>query len=247
MSFACNCRNMSFAVQSPSHIQPFATSWTAARQASLPFIISWSLLKLTSIESMIPSNHLILCGPLLLLPSVFSSIRSFPMSQLFTSVGQSIGTSASVLVLPMNIQSWFSLGLTGLISLLSKEVSRIFSSTTIQKHQFFDAQPSYGPTLSYPYIATGKTIACTRRTFVGKVMSLLFNMLASFVIAFLPRSKHLLILWLQSPSAVNLKPEKVKSVTVSTFSPSIYHKVIGQDVIICLVSFRILFYSQDLN
>ena len=136
---------MSFAVQSPSHVQPFATSWTAARQASLPFTISWSLLKLMSTESMIPSNHLILCRPLLLLPSVFSSIRPFPMSQLFTSVGQSIGTSASVLVLPMNIHSWLPLGLTDLISLESKGLSRVFSSTTIQKHhQFFSSQSSLG-------------------------------------------------------------------------------------------------------
>ena len=246
MSFACNCRNIS-AVQSLSHVQLFATPWTVACQASLLFTISWSLLKLMSIESMMPSSHLILCHPLLLLPSIFSSIISFPMSRLFTSGGQSIGASASVLVLPMNIQSWFSLGLTSLISLLSKELSRIFSSTTIQKHQFFDAQPSYGPTLSYPYLATGKTIAWTRWTFAGKVMSLLFNMLVTFVIAFLPRSKHLLILWLQLPSAGILKPKKVKSVTVSTFPPSICHEVMGQDVIIRLVIFRILFYSQDLN
>ena len=246
MSFACNCRNIS-AVQSLSLVHLFATPWHVACQASLLFTISWSLLKLMSIESMMPSSHLILCHPLLLLPSTFSSIISFPMSRLFTSGGQSIGASASVLVLPMNIQSWFSLGLTSLISLLSKELSRIFSSTTIQKHQFFNAQPSYGPTLSYPYLATGKTIAWTRWTFAGKVMSLLFNMLVTFVIAFLPRSKHLLILWLQLPSAGILKPKKVKSVTVSTFSPSICHEVMGQDVIIRLVIFRILFYSQDLN
>ena len=246
MSFACNCRNIS-TVQSLSRVQLFATPRTAACQASLLFTISWSLLKLMSIESMMPSSHLILCHPLLLLPSIFSSIKSFPISQLFTLGVQSIGASASVLVLPMNIQSWFSLGLTSLISLLSKELSRILSSTTIQKHQFFDVQPSYGPTLSYPYLATGKTIAWTRWTFVGKVMSLLFNMLVTFVIAFLPRSKRLLILWLQLPSAGILKPKKVKSVTVSTFSPSICHEAMGQDVIICVVIFRILLYSQDLN
>ena len=91
---------------------------------------------------MMPSNHLILCCPLLLLPSIFPASGSFPKSQLFTSGGQSIGTSALPLVLPENIQGWFPLGLTGLISLLSKGLSRLFSSTTIWKHSFFGAQPS---------------------------------------------------------------------------------------------------------
>ena len=111
-------------------------------QGSLPFRTSWSFLRLMSIESMMPSNHLILCHPFLLLPSIFSSIRVFTMSWLFTSGGQSIGASASASVLPMSIQGWFPLGLTGLISLLSKELSRVFSNTTVQKHQFFGAQPS---------------------------------------------------------------------------------------------------------
>ena len=130
----------------------------------------------------------------------------------------------------MNIQGWFPLGLTGLISLLSKRLSRVFSSTTVQKHQFFSAL--FMGQLSHPYVTTGKNIALTRRTFVGKVMSLLFNMLSRFLIAFLPRSKHLLISWLQSPSAVNLEPKKIKSVTVSTFSPSVCHKVMGPDAMI---------------
>ena len=125
-------------VQSLSHVWLFATPWTAAPQASLSFTISWSLLKLMSLESVMPSNHLILCHPLLLLPSVFPRIRAF--SQLFASGGQSIGASASVL--PMNSQDWFPLGLTSLISLQSKGFSRVFSSTTVQKHQFFGTQPS---------------------------------------------------------------------------------------------------------
>ena len=129
-------------VQSLSHVQLFATPWTAAHQAFLSFTISQSLLKLMSIESVILSNHLILCCPLLLLPSVFPSIRSFPVSQFFTSGGQSVGVSASASVLPMNIQNWFPLVLTGLISLLSKGLSRVFSSTTVQKHQFFGVQLS---------------------------------------------------------------------------------------------------------
>ena len=128
---------------------------------------------------------------------------SFPMSQFFTSGGQSIRTSASASVLPMSIQDWFPLGLTGLISLQSKGLSRIYSNTTITNHQFFSAQLCLWSNSWHPYMTTGKTIPLTQCTFVGKVMSLLFNMLSRLVRTFLPRSKHLLILWLQSPSAVN--------------------------------------------
>ena len=127
-------------VQSVSRIWLFVTPRIAAQQASLCFTISWSLLKLMSIESLIPSNHLILCCPLLLLPSVFPSKRVFQVSQLFASGGQSIGASASVL--STNIQGWFPLGLTGLIFLLSKGFSRVFCNTKVWKHQFFSAQPS---------------------------------------------------------------------------------------------------------
>ena len=131
----------------------------------------------------------------------------------------------------MNIQDCFPLELTGLISLQSKRLSRVFSYTTVHKYQFFSTQPSYGPTLTsiHDY---WKTIAMTRWTFVGKIMSLLFNMLSRLVIAFLPRSKHLLISWLQSLSAVTLEPEKIKSVTVPTFSPPICHEVMGLDAMI---------------
>ena len=115
-------------IQSLSHVQFFVTPQTAACQASLSFRISWSLLNLISLESTLPPNHLILYHPLLLLPSIFPSIRSFLMSQFFTSGGQSIGVSASASVLPMNIQGWFPLGLTGLIPLLSKGLSRVFSN-----------------------------------------------------------------------------------------------------------------------
>ena len=129
----------------------------------------------------------------------FSAPGSFLMSCLFAAGGQSIGASASVSVLPMNIQDWFPLGLTGLISLLSKGLSRVFSSPTVQSHQFSFL---YGPTLISVH-DYGKTIALTRQTLVGKVMSLLVNMLFRLVIACLPRSKCLLISWLQSPSAVS--------------------------------------------
>ena len=129
-------------VQSPSHAQLLATPWTVARQASLSITISWSLPKFMSIKSMMPSKHLILCRSLLLLPSIFPSIRQglFQWVSSLHQVGQRTGASASVL--PMNIQGWFPLGLTGLISLLSQGLSRVFSNSTIQKHQFFGAQPS---------------------------------------------------------------------------------------------------------
>ena len=121
----------------------FVTPWTTACQASLPFIISQSLLKLLSIKLVMPSNHLILCHPLLLLPSIFPSIMAFSNELVVPSGGQSIGASASASasVLSVNIQSWFLLGLTGFISLLSKGFSRVFSSTTVRKHQFFSTQP----------------------------------------------------------------------------------------------------------
>ena len=140
-----------------------------------------------------------------------SSLQSFPASgsfltnQLFTSGGQSIGASAWASVLPMNIQDWFPLGLTGLISLQSKGLSRVFSNTTAQKHQLFGTQPSLWFN-SHPYMTIGKIIALTRQTFVGQVMSLLFNMQSGLVIDFLPRRKCLLISWLQSLSAVILEP-----------------------------------------
>ena len=134
-------------VQLLSCDQLFATPWTAAHQASLSFTISRSLLKLMAIESMMPPNHLILCHPLLLLPSVFPSIKVFS-NEFFTSGGQRIGASASASVFPKNIQDWFPLGLTGLVSLLSKGLSRVFSSTTVQKHQFFSTQLSLCPSLT---------------------------------------------------------------------------------------------------
>ena len=124
-------------VQSLSHVQLFATPRTAECQASLSLTVSWSLLRFMSIDLVMPSNYL------LILPSVFPSIRAFPMSWLFVSGGQSIGVSASVSVLPMSIQHCFPLQFTGLISLQSKgRLSRVFSSTTVRKHQFFGAQTS---------------------------------------------------------------------------------------------------------
>ena len=129
-------------VHSLSHVRLFVTPWTTACQASLSFTISQSLLKFMSSESVILSNHLILCHSLLLLPSIFTSLRVFPVSQFFASGSQSIGVSASASVLPMNIQGWFPLGCTDLISLQSKGLSGVFSSTTVWRHKFFSSQPS---------------------------------------------------------------------------------------------------------
>ena len=150
------------------------------------------------------------------------------MSQLLASGGQSIGVAASTSVLPMNTQDWSPLGWIGCISLQSKGLSRVFSNTTVKKHQFFSAQVSLQSILEKSHIHTGKTIALTRQTFVGKVIFLLFNMLSRLVITFLPRSKCLLISWLHSPSAGILEPPKIKSVTVSIVSPSICHEVMDQ-------------------
>ena len=163
-------------------------------------------------------------------PQSFPASESFPMSQLFASGDQIIRASASII--PMNSQGWFPLWLTGLISFLSKELSRVLQHYSLKASilwhsAFFMVQ------LSHSYMTTGKTIALTIQTFAGKVMSLLFNMVFNrFVIAFLPRSKHLLISWIQSPSTVILEPKKINSVTVSIVSPSIWHEVTGLDAMI---------------
>ena len=128
--------------QSLSHVQLFATPWTAAHQASLSITNSRSLPKPMSIQSVTPSNHLILCHPHFLLPSIFPTSGAFQMSQLFPSGGQSIGVSASTSVLPMNTQDWSPWGWTSWISLQFKGFSRVFSNTTAQNHQFFSAQLS---------------------------------------------------------------------------------------------------------
>ena len=134
--------------------------------------------------------------------------ESFPMNQLFAWGGRSTGVSASASLLLKNTQGWSPLEWTGWISLQSKGLSRVFPNTTLQNHQFFGAQLSSQSSSQHPYMTTGKTIAFTRRTFVGKVMSLLLNMLSRLVVTLLPRSKCVLISWLQSPSAVILEPQK---------------------------------------
>ena len=138
-------------------------------------------------------------------PQSFPASGSFPISQFFTSGGQSIGVSASASVLPMNIQDWFPFRLTGLISLQSKGFSRVFSNTTVQKHQFFGTQLSSESNSHIHTWLMEKPKLTLDKSFVGKVIFLLFNVLSRLITAFLPKSKPLLISWLQSPSAVILE------------------------------------------
>jgi len=206
-----------------------------------------------------PSNHLILCCPILLLPSIFPSIRVFPVKSVFPirwlkywSFSFSISASNKYSGLISFRMDWLDLlavqrTLKSLLKHHSSKASVLWCSA------FFIVQ------LSHPYMTTGKTIALTRWTFVGKVTSLLFNMLSRLVIAFLPRSKDLLISWLQSPSAETWEPPKIKSHSVATVSPSICHEVMGPDAMILvflmlsfkpaflLSSFKRLFSSSSLS
>ena len=198
--------NQFSSIQLLSHVRLFVTAWTAARQASLSITNTQSLLKPMPIELVMPSNHLILCRPLLLLAPIPARIRVFSNESALRMRWPKYW-SFSFSISPSNNTQYVSpSGWTGWISLQCKGLSRVFSNTTVQKHQFFGAQLSSQSNSHIHTWPTGKTIALTRWTFVGKVMSLLFNMLSRFVITFLPRSKHLLISWLQSPSAVILQP-----------------------------------------
>ena len=191
-----------------SHVQLFATPWAAAHQASLSITNSWSLLKVMSIESVMPSNHLILCRPLLLPPSIFPSNRVFYNESVlpirwpkYWSFSFNINPSNEYSGLISFRMDWLDLlaAQGTLKSLLQHHSSE---ASILRRSAFFTVQ------LSHPYMTTGKIIALIRWTFVDKVMSLLFNMLSWLVITFLPKSKRLLISWLQSPSAVILKPKK---------------------------------------
>ena len=185
-----------------------------------------------SIESVMPSNHLILCHPILLLPSIFPSIRVFS-NELVVCIRWPKYRSFSFSIRPSNensglisfrIDQFDLLAVQGTIkSLLSHHSSK---ASILRCSAFFVVQ------LSHPYMTTGKTMPLTRQTFVGKVISLLFNMLSRFVIAFLPKSEHLFISWLQSQSGVILEPKKIISATVSTFPLSICHEVMGPDAMI---------------
>ena len=192
-------------VQLFSCIQLFVNPWTPAGQASLYIINSQSLLKLMSIESVMPSNHLILCPPFLLLPSIFPRIRVFSNESVlhirwpkYWSFTFSISPSNKYSgLISFRMDCFDLLAIQGTLKSLQHHSSK---ASILLHSAFFIVQ------LSHPYMTTGKTIALTRQTFVGKVMSLLFNMLSRLVIAFLPRSKRLFISWLQSPSAVILEP-----------------------------------------
>ena len=194
-----------------NHVQFYATAWIAAHQASLSITNSRSAFKFMSIEVVIPSNHLILCHPLLLLPSIFHSTRVFFNESVlhnrwpkYWSFSFSISPSNEYSGLISLRMDWLDLlAVQGTLkSLLQHHSSK---ASILRRSAFFMVQ------LSHPYMNTGKTITLTRWIFVGKVMSLLFNMLSRLVIAFLPRNKHLLISWLQSPPAVILEPPKIKS------------------------------------
>ena len=216
-------------IQLLSSVWLFATPQTAACQAFLSITNFWSLLKLMSIASVMPSNHLILCHPLLLLPSIFPSLRVFSNESVlhirwpkYWSFSFSISPSNEYSGLISFRIDWFDLLVVqGTLKSLLQHHS---SKTSILRHSaFFIVQ------FSHPYMTTGKTIALTRRTFVGKVTSLLFSMLSRLVITFLPRSKCLLISW---PSAVILETKKITYVTFSIVSPSISHEVIRPDAMI---------------
>ena len=195
----------------------------------------------THVKSVMPSIHLVLCSPLLLLPSIFPSIWVFSNESVlcirwpkFWSFSFRISSSNEYSGLIAFRFDWFDLlAVQGTLKSLLQNCSS--KASILQHSAFFMVQ------ISHLYMTTGKTISLSIQTFVGKVMSLLFNVLSRFVIAFLPRSKHLLISWQQSPSAVILEPKKIKSVTVSIVFPSICHEVMGPDAMILV--FRMLSFK----
>ena len=204
------------------------TPWAAAHRASLFFTISRTLLRLTSTESMMPSNHLILCCPLLLLPPVFPSVRVFSTESAllysrwpkYWSFSFSISPSNEYAELISFRIDWFDLlAVQGIL----KSLLHSLKASVLWCSIFFMVQ------LSQSYMTTGKTIVITIQTSDGNVLSLLRNMLSRFVITFIPRSKSLLISWLQSLSSVILEPKKIKSLTVSIFFTSVFLEVMGLD------------------
>ena len=218
-SLACLQTQFS-SVQPLSRVRLLVTPWMAAHQASLSITNSWSLLKFMSVTLVMPSNHLILCHPLLLLPSIFPSIRVFSESILRIrwlkcwSLSFSISPSNEHPGLISFRMDWLDLlAVQGTLKSLQHHSSK---ASILWHSVFFVVQ------LSHPYMTIGKTIALTRWTFVGKVMSLLFNMLPRLVITFLPRSKCLLISWLQSPSAVILKPPPKNSLSLFPLFPHLF-------------------------
>ena len=194
-----------------SRVWLLATPWTAACQASLSITNSRSLLKLMSIVSVMPSKHVILCRPLLLLPWIFPRITVFSNESVlrirkpdYWNFSFSVSSSSEYSgLISFSIDRLDLLAVQGTLKYLLQHHS--------SKVSILRCSPFFIVQLSHPYITTGKTIALARQTFIGKVMSLLFNVLFRLVIDFLPKSRHLLISWLQLPSAVILKPWKIKS------------------------------------
>ena len=231
------------------HVWLFVTPWTVACQGSLSITNSGNLLKLMSIKLVMPSNHLIFCHSLFLLPSIFPSIRVFSNESVPPIRWHNIGVSASASVLPMNIQDWFPLGLTGWISLQFEGLSRDFSQEVFRTSLQFKSINSsalsilYSPNLTF-ICDYWKNHSFDYIDLCQQSNVSVFNMLSKLVIAFLPRSKRLLISWLQSPSAVILEPKKIKSVNVSIVSPSICCEMMGPDAMILgfwLLSFKAAF------
>ena len=215
--------NLPLLLLSSCHVQLFMTPWTTAHHALLSSIISQSLIKFMFIKLVMLSNCLVFCHPLLLLPSIFSIVRVFCIDSAHCirwpkycsfSFNSSPSNEYSGLI-SFQIDWFHLLAVQGTLkSLLQHHSSKI---SVLQHATFFMVQ------LLHLHMTTGKTIALTIWTFVGKVTSLLFNMLSKFVILSLPRINHLLISWLQSPYTVILKSKKIKSVIASTFPPSICH------------------------
>ena len=224
-----------FVVRSPSHVQLFAAPWTAALQAFLSPIISWSLPRSMSILSVMPSKHLILCCPLLLLPSIFPSIKVFFSESavhnrwpIYWSFTFSLSPYSEYSGLISFRNDWLDpLAVQGALKSLRQHHD--LKASILWHSVFFMVQ------LWQLYVTTINIIALTILTLVDKMMFLLFSTV--YVYAFLPRTNHFLISWRQSPSTVILEPKKRKSVTASTFSPSIYHEVMGPDAMILVFWF----------
>ena len=220
-----------YVVQPPSHVWLFTTPWTAAHQASLSLIISWSG---PSSSSLSQWCHLAISFSDALFsfcPQSFSASGTFAMSLLLASDDQNTGTSASTSVIPVNIQSWSPLRLTGLITLLSKGLSGVFPVPQFKGISSLMSCLLYSPALTTVH-DHWKDHSLDYTDLCQQSNVWLFNTLSRFFITFLSRNNHLLISWLQSPSAVILEPKKRKSVTTSTFSPSICHAVMGLDATI---------------
>ena len=220
-------------VQSLSHVQLFATLWTATSQGLLLFTNSWSLGKLMSMELLIPSNHVITCHPLIL-PSIFPSNRVFFMSKYFKSVGQSIGGSISASVLPMNIQDWFPLAWLGGSPCNARDSQDSCPTQQFRTVNYSSLTILYGATVTSIHDNWKNYSFDYTDLFQQSNVSTYKKKLYRFVIVFLQMCKQLSISWLQSSSAVILEALKIKFLTVSIVSPSIYHEVMGPNAMICI-------------